>query len=118
MWRVAAVVSGAVAIAAACEVAAGADLPLAIGDAAAGAALLGAGALAALGARGRAVGVLMAASGVAWLAGTLSGALVFIYRGPLVQLVLAYPRAIPAGPLAVVVTVIAYVCGASATLAR
>jgi signal transduction histidine kinase len=118
MWRVAAGVSGAVAIAAACEVAVSADMPLAIGDAAAGAALLGAGALTALGARGRAAGVLMAACGVAWLAGTLAGALVFIHRGPLVQLVLAYPGAVPALLLSAVVTVIAYVCGASMTLAR
>lgn len=118
MLRVAAVVSGAVAIAAACEVAASADMPLAIGDSAAGAALLGAGALAALGPRGRVAGVLMSACGVAWLAGTLWGPLVFIHRGPLVQLVLAYPGAVPTALLSVVVTVVAYVCGASVTLAR
>jgi signal transduction histidine kinase len=118
MWRAAAVVSGAIAIAAACEVAAGAAMPLAIGDAAAGAALLGAGALAALGARGRAAGVLMLVCGVAWLAGTVSGALVFMHRGPLVQLVLAYPGAVPAALFSSVVTVVAYVCGASVTLAR
>jgi signal transduction histidine kinase len=118
MWRAAAIVSGAVAIAAACEVAAGADMPLAIGDGAAGAALLAAGALSALGPRGRAAGVLMSACGVAWLAGTLWGQLVFIHRGPLVQLVLAYPGAVPAALLSAVVTIAAYVCGASVTLAR
>lgn len=119
MWRVASVVSGAIATATACEVVAGADLPLAIGDAAAGSALLAAGMLAALGgSRGRGAGVLMAACGVAWLAGTLSGPLVFIHRGPLVQLVLAYARPLPTALPAVVVTVAAYVCGASVTLAR
>jgi signal transduction histidine kinase len=118
MWRVAAVVSGAVALAVACEVAADADMPLAIGDAAAGAALLGGGALAALGPRGRAAGVLMSVCGVAWLAGTLSGPLVFLHRGPLVQLVLAYAGAVPTLLLSVIVTVVAYVCGASVTLAR
>lgn len=118
MWHIAAVVSVTVAIAAGCEVAAGADVPLAIGDAAAGAALLAAGGLTALGARGRAAGVLMLACGVAWLAGTLWGQLVFIHRGPLVQLVLAYPAAVPTALLGGVVTVVAYVCGASVTLAR
>jgi signal transduction histidine kinase len=116
--RAAGVVAGAVAIAAACELAAGADLPAAAGDAAAGAALLGAGALTAGGIRGRRSGLLMVASGIAWLAGTISGPLVFIHRGPLVQLVLAYPRARPLGAVAVAVTVAAYPFGASGTLAR
>jgi signal transduction histidine kinase len=118
MGRGAGIVMGAAAIAAACEWAAGAGLPGALGDAVPGAVLLGCGASAALVPRGARCGTLMVACGVAWLAGTLSGALVFVHRGPLVQLVLAYPRAAPLGPAARVVTAAAYVCSVSGPLAR
>jgi signal transduction histidine kinase len=37
------------------------------------------------------VGALMAATGAAWFLGNLAGPLVFLHRGPLVQLLLSYP---------------------------
>jgi hypothetical protein len=42
-------------------------------------------------ARARSAGVLMVAFGVCWLLGDLDGAFVFLHRGPLVHLLLAYP---------------------------
>ena len=42
--------------------------------------------------RSSAVGALMAATGFAWFLGSLVGALVFLHRGPLVHLLLGYPR--------------------------
>ena len=110
--------AAAIALAAACEWASGASLPAAAGDGAAGAALLGAG-VAAMGVtRGMRSGALMVTCGVAWLAGTLWGALVFVHRGPLVQLVLAYPRLRPGSRVAATVIGAAYVCAVIAPLAR
>jgi signal transduction histidine kinase len=40
----------------------------------------------------RAVGTLLVATGAAWLAGSAVDALVFLHRGPLFHLLLAYPR--------------------------
>jgi signal transduction histidine kinase len=111
-------VAAAIAIAAACEWASGATWPAAVGDGVAGGALLGAG-VAAMGVtRGVRCGALMVACGVAWLAGTLFGALVFVHRGPLVQLVLAYPRLRPGSRIAAAVIGAAYVCAVIAPLAR
>jgi hypothetical protein len=42
--------------------------------------------------RSRTTAVLMAATGFAWFAGGLAGGLVFLHRGPLVHLLLSYPR--------------------------
>ena len=39
--------------------------------------------------------LLSAGTGLAWLLGDLNWALVFLHRGPLVQLLLAYPRGVP-----------------------
>jgi signal transduction histidine kinase len=117
-WRIAGVTAAAVAVASATEWVADSALPAAAGDAAAGAALLGAGAAALAVARGARCGVLMLVCGVVWLAGTVSGALVFLNRGPLVQLVLSYPRALPQGPVANAIIAAAYVCGVSGSLAR
>ena len=61
---------------------------------------------------------LMVACGAAWLAGTLWGGLVFVHRGPLVQLVLAYPRLRPGSRVAATVIGVAYVCAVVAPLAR
>ncbi|MFL5896161.1 MAG: sensor histidine kinase [Thermoleophilaceae bacterium] len=46
-----------------------------------------------------ATGPLMAATGMAWFAGNFSPALVYVHRGPLVQLVLCYPRGRASGRL-------------------
>ena len=117
-WRIAGVAAAAVAVASAAEWVAGAALPAAAGDAGAGAALLGAGVAALAVPRGVRCGVLMLVCGAAWLAGTVWGALVFLHRGPLVQLVLSYPRAVPQGPVATAIIAAAYVCGVSGPLAR
>jgi signal transduction histidine kinase len=111
-------VSAAIAIAAACEWVSDATLPLAAGDGITGAALLGGGAAAVGVPRGVRSGALMVACGVAWLAGTVSGTLVFVHRGPLVQLVLAYPRLRPRSRVAAIVIVAAYVCAVLTPLAR
>jgi signal transduction histidine kinase len=42
--------------------------------------------------RSRTTAVLMAATGFAWFAGGLASGLVFLHRGPLVHLLLSYPR--------------------------
>ena len=63
---------------------------LAAGDFAVGIALIGCGALALR--RSTATGALMAATGFAWFLGGFAGGLVFLHRGPLVHLLLAYPR--------------------------
>jgi hypothetical protein len=62
----------------------------AAGDFAVGLVFVAAGALT-LG-RSRATAILMAATGFAWFAGGLAGGLVFLHRGPLVHLLLSYPR--------------------------
>ena len=63
---------------------------LAAGDFVVGLAFIGGGALALR--RSTATGALMAATGFAWFLGGLAGGLVFLHRGPLVHLLLAYPR--------------------------
>jgi signal transduction histidine kinase len=71
------------------------------------------GALAARRARGRAVGALMGATGVAWFAGTLAPeALLYLHRGPLVHLLLAYPGGRVARRPAQAVVAAAYLDGA------
>lgn len=60
----------------------------------------------------RPMGLLLAATGAAWLAGSAVDALVFLHRGPLVHLLLAYPRAEIRGGARRAVVVGAYVTGA------
>src|SRR6188472_1433373 len=68
------------------------ELDRAVADLLAGWAFLLCGGLAARQRRGRPVGALMVATGLAWFAGTLApGALLYLHRGPLVHLLLAYP---------------------------
>ena len=57
-----------------------------------GAAVLAAGALALTRRPARATGVLLVATGAAWLAGSAVDALVFLHRGPLFHLLLSYSR--------------------------
>jgi hypothetical protein len=83
-----------------------------LADLATGAILLGAGALAAVRPRGRATGFLLGATGGAWLLGSAFEALVFLYRGPLVHLLLTYPRARLVGRGRRSVVAAAYVTGA------
>jgi signal transduction histidine kinase len=89
------------------------ELDRAAADLLCGWAFLICGALAARRARGRAVGLLMGATGVAWFAGTLApGALLYLHRGPLVHLLLAFPGGrVPRRPAQAVASA-AYVDGA------
>ena len=63
-----------------------------LADLGTGAAVLGAGGLALTRRPGRATGALLVATGAAWLAGSAVEALVFLHRGPLFHLLLAYSR--------------------------
>jgi len=54
------------------------------------------------------VGVLMAATGLAWLAGFLGDPALFLYLGPLVQLILSYPTGRLTGRFARAVVVASY----------
>jgi signal transduction histidine kinase len=102
----------ATAAGAACEFASGARGVAGWGDLVAGTALLVGGALALDATRGRQSGLLLVACGIVWFAGTLSGTLVFLHRGPLVHLLLAYPRARPRPRLVTWVVGSAYLDGA------
>jgi len=53
-------------------------------------------------------GLLMAATGVAWFAGTFSDSAIYLHRGPLVHLVLSYPGGTVAARLARVAIVAGY----------
>ena len=78
----------------------------AAGDFAVGLAFVLAGALT-LG-RSRTTAALMAATGFAWFAGGLSSGLVFLHRGPLVHLLLSYPRGRLESRFEMAVVVLAY----------
>jgi signal transduction histidine kinase len=116
--RTAVLVLAAIAVAVAVELATAAASPVAIGDGVAGGALLGAGAVALGAERGRASGALLMATGAAWLAGTLDGGLVFLHRGLLVHLVLAYPRLWPGSRPVAAVIAGGYLCALITPLAR
>src|SRR3954447_15447962 len=59
----------------------------------------------------RRAGALMAATGVAWLAGSLVEALVLVHRGPLAHLLLTYPGGAFGAPVVGLVVAAAYVEG-------
>jgi hypothetical protein len=63
-------------------------------------------------------GLLMAATGFAWFAGSLVDAALFLHRGPLVHLLVGYPRGRLRSRLERVVVAAAYVDGAVYPLAR
>jgi signal transduction histidine kinase len=63
-------------------------------------------------------GLLMAATGVAWFAGSFAGAALFLHRGPLVHLLVGYPRGRLRSRVQQVVVAAAYVDGAVSPLAR
>lgn len=58
-----------------------------------------------------AVAVLAAGTGAAWLLGDMGGALVFVHRGPLIHLLLAYPRGMPHRRATRIVVLAAYIDG-------
>ncbi len=61
---------------------------------------------------GRPTGALLCATGAAWLAGSAVDALVFLHRGPLVHLLLAYPGFRVAGRARFAIVIAAYATGA------
>ena len=93
------------------------DLGLTIADTIVGIALAGLG-LAGWAKRSRAVGLLMVATAVTWFAGDLGGWALFLHRGPLVHLLLSYPRWWPRSRLERGVIVLAYVDALVYPLAR
>ncbi|HET7047488.1 MAG TPA: hypothetical protein VFI54_04390, partial [Solirubrobacteraceae bacterium] len=71
------------------------DLRAATLDLLTGWGLLAAGLFATARARGQLAGPLLGAAGVAWFAGTVFEPLVYLHRGPLLQLLLAFPDGRP-----------------------
>ena len=63
-------------------------------------------------------GLLMVATGVAWFAGSFAGAALFLHRGPLVHLLVGYPRGRLRSRLERAVVAAAYLDGAIDPLAR
>jgi signal transduction histidine kinase len=108
----------ALAAAVAAERVGGLAPPEALGDLAAGSALLIGGAALWLGHRPRDPGRLMVLAGTTWFAGDLSGALVYTHRGPLVHLLLTYPRGRTGSRTVALVIGAAYVDGFVPGLAR
>ncbi len=92
---------------------AGSDRGAAVGDLLTGWGLLAAGLYVMLRARGEPAGPLLGVTGVAWFAGTVLPAALYLHRGPLLQLLFTYPsgrprtggeRAMVAGGYAVALT--------------
>ena len=94
------------------------DPGLAAADATVGLAYIGLGAIAWQRRPSSRSGLLMAATGVAWFAGSFAAAAVFLHRGPLVHLLVGYPRGRLRSRLQLVVVAVAYVDGAVSPLAR
>jgi hypothetical protein len=83
-----------------------------LADVGTGAVLLVAGALGVSRPPSPRMGLLLWATGAAWLVGSVVDALVFLYRGPLVHLLLAYPGARLGGRARPAIVAAAYVTGA------
>jgi signal transduction histidine kinase len=116
-WRGLLVLAAGAAVGGA-EIAGGPGMPEAAGDVAAGLSLAG-GAAVAWGRRGREQEAqLMGLTGAAWLAGDLSSTLLYAHRGPLVQLLLTYPRGRIGSPAVAAIVAAAYVDGIVPALAR
>jgi signal transduction histidine kinase len=88
------------------------ELDRAAADLLTGWAFLACGAIAARRRTGRPVGALLAATGAAWFAGSFTSAALYLHRGPLVHLLLAYPGGRPAHRAAQALVAAAYVDGA------
>ena len=93
-----------------------ADLALGVADTIVGLVLLGA--AAATAPRQRRVGLVMAAASVTWFLGSLASPLLFLHRGPMVQLHISYPTGRLRRPLAVGAVAVAYVAALFDSLAR
>jgi signal transduction histidine kinase len=84
------------------------DISLTVADTLVGTALGGLGLVTVL-KRPRAVGLLMVGTAIAWFLGDLAGFALFLHRGPLIHLLLSYPRGWPRRWPVRVVIVLAYV---------
>src|SRR5215217_8220567 len=91
---------------------------LAAGDASVGLAFLGLGVVAWQGRPSSRSGLLMVATGFAWFAGSFAGAALFLHRGPLVHLLVGYPRGRLRSRLERMVVAAAYVDAVVYPLAR
>ena len=87
-------------------------------DLSAGLALLSAGAVAWTRMRDSRTGPLLLLAGATWLAGDVSGALVYAHRGPLVHALLTFPTGRTRSKPTMVVIVLAYVDGLIPAVAR
>jgi len=110
--------AAAVAAAVGAESVGGPDMPERAGDLAAGLALLVGGGVAWARRPRAGAGPLMLMSGVTWFAGDLSSALLYAHRGPLVHLLLTYPRGRTSSRITLLVIAAAYVDGAIPEVAR
>jgi signal transduction histidine kinase len=119
-WRAVAVAAAGLAVAVVAELAT--YLPeqprLAAADATVGLAFIGLGVVAWQRRPSSRSGLLMAATGFAWFAGSLAGAALFLHRGPLVHLLVGYPRGRLRSRLEQVVVAAAYVDAVVYPLAR
>ena len=88
------------------------------GDLTAGLALLSAGVVAWIRARDSRTGPLLVLAGITWLAGDVSGVLVYAHRGPLVHAVLTFPTGRTRSKSTMVVIALAYVDGLVPAVAR
>src|SRR4029453_4523884 len=91
---------------------------LAAGDAVVGLAFLGLGMVAWQRRLSSRSGLLMAATGFAWFAGSFAGGALVLHRGPLVHLLVGYPQGRLRSRLERLVVAAAYVDGAVYVLAR
>jgi len=91
---------------------------LAVADASVGLAFIGLGVVAWQRRPSSRSGLLMAATGFAWFAGSFASAALFLHRGPLVHLLIGYPRGRLRSRLEQVVVGAAYVDGVVYPLAR
>ena len=88
------------------------------GDLIAGLALLSAGVVAWIRARDSRTGPLLVLAGATWLAGDVSGSLVYAHRGPLVHALLTFPTGRTRSKPTIVVIALAYVDGLIPAVAR
>src|SRR4051794_29313250 len=116
VWIAIVVAGGAVGVAAEAASYLPGDVASAAGDFAVGMTFIVSAALVTR--RSGAVAWLFAATGFTWFAGGFAGALVFLHRGPLVHLLLSYPRARLESWLTRAVVVLAYVDGAVYAIGR
>src|ERR687898_3509941 len=91
---------------------------LAVADASVGLAFIGLGLVAWQRRPSSRSGLLMVATGFVWFAGSFAGAALFLHRGPLVHLLVGYPRGRLRSRLEHAVVGAAYVDGAVYPLAR